>query len=115
MEAIVHFAVGLTGGLLVLLFVDWEQSREFLATFASGVWAMVPDGHWMLSEFGVDGPAAVWKSFHGTAWANLFWFHHLLDSHETGRGNLEAGVSLFALVLAVGVYYAANNWGAESE
>jgi hypothetical protein len=110
MEAIVHFAVGLTGGLLLLLFVDWAQPREFLLTFASGVWAMLPDGHWMLSEFGLGGPAAVWKSFHMTAFADLFWFHRFLDTHETGRGNLEAGLSLLLLFAVVGLYYAANDW-----
>jgi hypothetical protein len=110
MQAIVHFTVGLAGGLLVLLFVDWDQSREFLFTFASGVWALVPDGHWMLSEFGFDGPAAVWKSFHQTALANVFWFHHFLDGRETGRGNLEAGAGLLLLLVVVGVYYVANSW-----
>jgi hypothetical protein len=113
MQAIVHFTVGLTGGLLVLLFVDWRQSREFLFTFASGVWAMVPDGHWMLSEFGIDAPAAAWKAVHGTPLVNVFWFHHFLDEHETGRNNLEAGVSLLLLFVAVGVYYVANSWEVE--
>ena len=115
MDAIVHFAVGLTGGLLVLLFVDWPHRREFLFTFASGVWALVPDGHWMLTEFGIDGPAAVWKALHTTALANLFWFHRFLDTHETGRRNLEMGVSLLLLFVAVGLYYVANDWGAETD
>jgi hypothetical protein len=115
MQAIVHFAVGMAGGLFLLLFVDWRQSREFLFTFASGVWAMLPDGHWMLSEFGFDGVAAAWKSLHRTALADLFWFHRFLDTHETGRGNLEAGVSLLLLFVVVGLYYVANDWGRPPE
>lgn len=113
MDIIVHFVVGLACGLLVLLFVDWPPRREFLFLFASGLWAILPDGHWMLTEFGLDGPAAVWKSFHRTAFANLFWFHHFLDASETGRKNLEAGASLLFLFAAVGVYYVANDWGAD--
>ncbi|PSQ12470.1 hypothetical protein BRC93_02075 [Halobacteriales archaeon QS_5_70_15] len=117
MDIIVHFVVGLTFGLVVLLFVDWPQPREFLFIFASGLWAIIPDGHWMFSEFGFDGPAAVWKSFHQTAFANLFWFHRFLDNHETGRKNLEAGTSLLLLFVAVVTYYVANDWEivAESE
>lgn len=110
MDIIVHFVVGLTLGLVVLLFVDWPQRREFLFVFASGLWAILPDGHWMLAEFGLEGPAAVWKGFHRTAWVDVFWFHHLLDASETGRKNLEAGVSLFFLFVAVGIYYALNDW-----
>jgi hypothetical protein len=64
----------------------------------------------MLSAFGIDGPAAVWKSLHATGLANLFWFHRFLDSHETGHRNLEMGASLLLLVAAVGLYYVANDW-----
>jgi hypothetical protein len=110
MEALVHFAVGLTGGLLALLLVDWAPRREFLATFASGIWAMVPDGHWMFHEFGFDTVAAVWKAFHMTTLANLFWFHRVLDRSETGRPNLEMGVALFGLLVVVGIYYTVNDW-----
>lgn len=110
MQAIVHFSLGLTGGLLVLLFVDWAQPREFLFTFASGIWGMLPDGHWMLSAFGLDGPAAVWRSVHMTPFANVFWFHHFLDAHETGHDNIEAGASLLLLVLVVCLYYLSNDW-----
>lgn len=115
MDIIVHFVVGLACGLLVLLFVDWPPRREFLFVFASGLWAILPDGHWMLTAFGLDGAAAVWKSFHRTVWANLFWFHRLLDNSETGRTNLEAGASLLFLFAVVAIYYVANDWRASSE
>jgi hypothetical protein len=71
---------------------------------------MVPDGHWLLREFGVDASVNVWWSFHRTPYADVFWFHYTIDSLETGRPNLEAGVSLAALVVAVLVYYRFNDW-----
>jgi hypothetical protein len=113
MDALVHFAVGLTGGLFALLAVDWRPQSEFLATFASGVWAMVPDGHWMLHEAGFAAPASLWRAFHATSAANLFWFHHVLDQHETGRPKVEMGVAFAGLLLAVVVYYLGNDWDAD--
>lgn len=113
MDALVHFAVGLTGGLLVLLLVDWPPRREFLATFVSGIWAMIPDGHWMLHEAGLDAPAAVWRTIHATNVANVFWFHRVLDRAETGRPKVEMGLALVGLALAVATYYVANDWGAD--
>jgi hypothetical protein len=64
----------------------------------------------MLREVGLDGLAAVWKAGHASSAANLFWFHRLLDLSETGRNNLEAGVALVGLTLAIGVYYWTNDW-----
>ena len=110
MDALVHFAVGLAGGLLALLLVDWRPRREFLATFASGVWAMVPDGHWMLHELGFDAPASLWRSFHMTPVANVFWLHHFLDQHETGRPKVEMGVAFAGLLVVVVGYYLGNDW-----
>lgn len=113
MDALVHFAVGLSGGLVALLLVDWSPRREFLAAFASGVWAMVPDGHWMLHEAGLDASAAAWKAVHqSSVLTDLFWFHRLLDRAETGRPRIEMGVALVGLSVAVGLYYLANDWDA---
>jgi hypothetical protein len=112
MDALVHFAVGLAGGLLALLLVDWPPRWEFLASFGSGIWAMVPDGHWMLRVAGVDGPAAVWKSFHGTPVADVFWLHRLLDRSETGAPKVEMGVALVGLTVVVGLYFLGNDWSA---
>ncbi|WP_318567468.1 hypothetical protein [Salinigranum marinum] len=111
MDALVHFAVGLTGGLLALLLVDWHPRREFLAMFASGVWALVPDAHWMVRAVGFDGVADVWFAFHRSRLANLCWFHGALDRRETGLPRVEMGVSLAVLLVVVGVYAAVNDWG----
>jgi hypothetical protein len=100
----------MAGGLLVLAVVDWPVRREFLAAFASGFWAMLPDGHWLLAEVGLDGAATVWKGVHRSAVADVFWGHRLVDRAETGRPTLEAGVALVVLVVAVGVYYRYNDW-----
>jgi len=110
MDALVHFAVGLTGGLLVLLAVDLPPREEFALAFASGAWALVPDGHWMLSEFGFPAPAATWKGLHATPLADAFWFHRTLDLGETGRPLLEQGAALGLLSLAVAAYYVGNDW-----
>jgi hypothetical protein len=110
MQALVHFAVGIAGGLLLFSVLDRPVRREFLFVFASGFWAMVPDFHWVLRWVGLDRVAAVWKAGHASPFANVFWFHQLLDNSETGRNNLEAGVALAGLVLAVGVYYWTNDW-----
>lgn len=113
MQALVHFTVGVVGALLVLSVVDRPPREEFLAMFASGFWAMVPDFHWLLREVGINAGADVWRAVHGTWVANLFWFHHLIDSLETGEEILEAAFALVLLVVAVGVYYLANDWGVE--
>ena len=110
MDALVHFAVGLAGGLLVLTLVDSPPRREVPLAFASGIWALLPDGHWMLVELGLDAPAPAWRALHRTAFANLFWFHRWLDLNETGRPNAEGGLALLILIVAVGVYYVFNDW-----
>jgi hypothetical protein len=109
-QALVHFVVGVSAALLIFSVVDWPVRREFLATFLSGFWAMIPDGHWLLREGGVDAAVDAWRSFHQTPYANVFWFHHAIDSLETGQPNLEAGVSLAVLLVVVLLYYRYNDW-----
>lgn len=115
-QALVHFTVGVFVGLSILTVVDWPVRREFALIFLSGFWGLIPDGHWLVAEFGADGVAAAWRAFHRTPYANVFWFHHLIDSAETGRDTLEAGVALFALLVSVAGYYRYNDWmGGRSE
>jgi hypothetical protein len=110
MDALVHFAVGLAGGLFALLLLDWHPRREFLVTFGSGFWALIPDGHWVFRGLGFDGIAGAWLAFHRSAFADLFWFHRLLDRSETGAPKAEMAVAVAVLLVAVGVYALLNDW-----
>jgi hypothetical protein len=113
MQALVHFTVGVFMALLALTFVRRPVRQEFLLAFLSGFWAMLPDGHWLLSEFGIHGAAAAWRTVHRSPYANAFWFHHFIDSVETGRANLEAGVALAILLVVVFGYYGYNDWSVD--
>jgi hypothetical protein len=112
MQAVVHFTVGVFAALLGLTLLNWPVRQEFLIMFVSGFWAMIPDGHWLLREIGAVGPADAWRSFHQSPLANVFWLHHFIDSIETGRNNLKAGISLAVLLVLVFGYYRYNDWTA---
>ena len=113
MQALVHFAVGISIALLILTRTDLPARQEFLLMFCSGFWGLIPDGHWLFREFGIMGIAGAWRTVHQTRYANVFWFHHFIDSIETGRNNLEAGVALGILLMVVVGYYHYNDWTAE--
>lgn len=110
MQALVHFTVGVFMALMLLTVIDRPVRQEFLLMFFSGFWGLVPDGHWLLRDVGIDGVAEMWKVVHQTPYANVFWFHHFIDSIETGRNNLEAGISLGVLLVLVLGYYRYNDW-----
>lgn len=110
MQAFVHFAVGVSFGMVALLFVDWEGHREFLLVFASGFWALIPDGHMLFRQLGVAQVARPWQAVHRSALADLFWFHGVLDDSETGLNHLELGVALAVLFVALVGFYRFNRW-----
>lgn len=112
-QALVHFTVGVIVALSVLSVLDRPVREEFLTIFASGFWGMVPDGHWLLHEAGLNGVAGIWRAFHATPYANVFWLHGVIDGLETGRPNLEAGIALTVLAVAVVGYYWLNDWSPE--
>ena len=110
MQVIAHFTVGISIALLILTFVDWRVSREFVLIFLSGFWGVIPDFHWILRRSGFQGIATTWKTFHQSDWANLFWFHQIMDSAETGQKDFEAAISLLVLGVSVIVYHRYNDW-----
>lgn len=90
-QALVHVTVGVSGALLALTVVEYPARDGFLSSFLSGLWALLPDGHWLAREAGLGGLASGWKAVHQSAYANVFWFHRATDSLETGRNILDAG------------------------
>ncbi|WP_254538266.1 hypothetical protein [Halomarina litorea] len=109
MKAMVHFAVGVAGALFVLAAVGVDERRSFLATFASGFWALLPDGWWVAYELGLVS-VSLGHAVHGSVLANVFWFHQVLDANEGPEARLELAVALSLLVVAVVVYYTVNDW-----
>lgn len=110
MQAIVHLTVGLVFALFIFSLIDLQTRHEFILTFGSGFWALIPDFHWLFREFQYYGIASAWKSFHHTIFSNLFWFHRFIDRNETPRTNLEIGAALALLLVAVLTYYVCNDW-----
>ena len=110
MNAIVHFSVGLMLGMCILLRRPWAAQVKFPLIFASGVWAMIPDGWRLVGHVGLDGVALLAYRFHGSVLANVFWLHQLLDRLETGEPILEMTTAVFLLCLCVGVFTMLNTW-----
>jgi hypothetical protein len=110
MQALVHFVVGMGGALFLLSFIDRPPHEELLVSVASGFWAMWPDGYWLLLELGIETGTGQWDQLHGSALSNVFWFHHLIDSLEAGRPNLQAGIALACFVPVVLWYYVLTEW-----
>lgn len=110
MQALVHFAAGISAALLVLTYVDWPQPREFACTFASGLWALVPDFHWIFRELSLGGVARLWQAFHRSVFANVFWFHRAIDLVDGTPRDVEVGIALSILVPPVLAYYRYNEW-----
>jgi hypothetical protein len=77
--AITHFAVGAACTALVLTLLPSIPFQRTLVV-AGGGWAMIPDG-W---RFLPATSAAYAHEFHRTAWANLFWFHNVIDRADVG-------------------------------
>lgn len=108
MQALVHFVVGMSAALFLLGFVDRAPHKEVTLAVVSGFWALVPDGYWLLLELGIETGTGRWQALHGSEYANVFWLHGLVDSLETGRPNLQAGIALAAFVGVVLWYYAVS-------
>lgn len=120
MQGIVHFAVGASGGLLLLALVrppsGWYLPAEAVAVWLSGVWATIPDWWWFLTARfypSVRAPALGYflrDTVHASPLVNVFWFHHALDQAETGHPRFEARVALLGLTVAAVVYAISRVW-----
>lgn len=109
-QAFVHYSVGVSGMLFLLLLVDLDYRQEFLLTFASGFWALVPDLGWLLLRIDMPVAAAVWKATFNSIVGNVFWFHSFIDAHESGDRVVEMTGAFVLLGVAVVAYYVGNDW-----
>lgn len=110
MRAIVHFSVGVSGMLLLLLLLDLEERYDFVLMFASGFWALVPDLGWVLLRVDMGGVAILWKTLFNSAIGNVFWFHPFLDASEPDSAVIELTSAFVLMFCSVGLYYFANTW-----
>lgn len=92
--ALTHFALG--AGLMQLVLAVVSPSiryRESLVVL-SGVWALVPDLHYVSPVF--RGPLSAIKH---TALGNLFWFHAALDAARQGEGTRQGAALALGFLL----------------
>lgn len=110
--AITHFVVGATATMLVVtFFLPRVRFPRTLMVFG-GLWAMLPDLNKVVpSELGfVD-------AVHDSAWANVFWAHHFLDSIDPSDTTKAAVIALAVFfvvsLVAEGVGYHLRFSGSE--
>lgn len=92
---ITHFAVG-AGTMLLLQALLRPQTRApRVLVVASGLWALVPDLHYVLPTVDVLLIDRDWQAF-----ANVFWAHAAMDGLHQGRGT-RGGAALALAYLAL--------------
>lgn len=92
--AIAHFAFGVTATTLLLLItgLHGRVERDGIVGILGGLWAMIPDVHQVL-------PFGRW--LHRSAFADLFWFHGLLDAFDETDSVFVAAFLLGTMVIAL--------------
>lgn len=94
--AIAHFVFGAAMTSLVVTFLVPTVRFPRTLVLVGGVWAMVPDVHWISPV-----EQARLHAFHGTSvWVDAFWFHRTLDRLDPTDSKQVAAVILAFFVVA---------------
>jgi hypothetical protein len=93
--AIAHFAFGGAVTVLVVTYLVPGVRYPRLVSLAGGVWAMLPDVHWVSPVF-----ASGLKAIHGSPLVDVFFLHHTLDALDGGDSKLVAAAFVGLLVVA---------------
>lgn len=82
--ALVHFTLGFVCTLAVLAPVPGDRFR-LVGAYLGGIWALVPDGYHV-----VDGHLGDrLQALHDSPTADVFFWHHTLDSPAARAANTE--------------------------
>ncbi len=92
--ALTHFAFGAICATLIISYGLPAQKYSRTLIIASGIWAMLPDFHWVVPIF-----EAKFRAAHSSVLANLFWFHQLFDVADPMDSQRLAAVMLGVLLL----------------
>lgn len=88
-----HFAVGAVCTAIAVFLVAPTVSGRYLVIIGGGLWAIVPDVHWLYPPLReVTKPI-----IHDSSLADLFWFHGTLDALDPADSALLSGGSLVGL------------------
>lgn len=69
--------VGFSIILAIIIVLRLRTAYGFLAAFGGGIWAMIPDVYWI--DWFPDQYIPFMRELHGSNWANLFFFHKIID------------------------------------
>jgi hypothetical protein len=72
--------IGFSAVLLILILVNKRSKYAFPSAFFCGIWAMIPDLIWIKSI--PENYNTIIKSLHYSLYANLFFFHRLIDLYN---------------------------------
>ncbi len=103
--AIGHFAAGASTTFAVLHLLPPQIRRKvpdygFVGILA-GLWAMIPD----LAQF-----VGRLRSFHNSAWANIFFFHHIMDVLDRNDSIWVSGALVGFMVTLMLTLLASDFW-----
>jgi hypothetical protein len=93
--AIAHFAFGATLTVLAVTYLVPSAPYPRVVALLGGLWAMLPDAHWVSPVF-----AAELRAFHASSVADLFFLHRTLDVADPTDSRAFAAVLLGCLLVA---------------
>ena len=101
-ESLAHFAVGAAGTTLLSAVVAPRLRRKHTLVVLGGIWALIPDFHHVSPVYqdvlGRIGPSR---------WADLFWFHGVMDAADPNNSRL---VTAAAIGILLGASVLGDAW-----
>lgn len=103
--AIAHFALGVLGTAVVCRLLARNFLRSPTVVFAGGLWALLPDAHWLF-----PGRGGAMQSLHRSQVADVFWFHHAVDAADPSNSRPMAGVIVLLAFVGLVAVELSSRW-----